>query len=86
MDLARQADIPVVEKVFTLHDLYNADECFLTGTAAEVIPTVKVDGRPIADGKPGKITRQLITAFRELTKIDGPLIFPEDAAGCCGGC
>lgn len=85
MDLARQKGIPVEEKLFTLHDVYTADECFLTGTAAEVIPTVKVDGRPIGDGKPGKITWELITAFRELTKVDGPLIFPEEAAacGCC---
>jgi len=83
MDLARQVGIPVEEKVFTLHDVYNADECFLTGTAAEVIPTVKVDGRPIADGKPGKITRELISVFRELTKVDGPLIFPGDTADCC---
>lgn len=86
IDLARQAGIPVEEKVFTLHDLYNADECFLTGTAAEVIPMVSIDGRTIADGKPGVITRQLIAAFHELTNIDGPLIYAEDEAkcGCCG--
>jgi len=86
MDLARQKGIPVEEKVFTLHDVYNADECFLTGTAAEVIPTVMVDGRVIADGKPGKMTRELISAFRELTKVDGPLIYPGEAAGCGCGC
>lgn len=74
MDLARKQGIPVEEKVFTLFDVYTADECFLTGTAAEVIPTVKVDGRLIADGKPGKITWELIAAFRELTKVDGTLI------------
>ncbi len=74
MDLARKQGIPVEEKVFTLFDVYNADECFLTGTAAEVIPTVKVDGRLIANGKPGKITWELIAAFRELTKVDGTLI------------
>lgn len=85
MDLARRKGIPVEEKVFILHDVYTADECFLTGTAAEVIPTVKVDGRTIGDGKPGKVTWELIAAFRELTKVDGPLIFPEKAAacGCC---
>ena len=75
MDLAREAGIPVEETVFILHDLYNADECFLTGTAAEVIPTVMVDGRVIGSGKPGEITWQLIKAYRELTKTDGPLIF-----------
>lgn len=86
MDIAREKGIPVEEKVFTLFDVYNADECFLTGTAAEVIPTVKVDGRVIADGKPGKITRELIAAFRELTKVDGPLIYPgeEDLRGISG--
>jgi len=77
MDMARDMGIPVQENVFSLHDLYNADECFLTGTAAEVIPTVNVDGRIIGDGKPGKMTWQLIDAFHELTKTDGPLIFPE---------
>ena len=75
MELAEKAGITVLEKVFTLHDLYNADECFLTGTAAEVIPTVNVDGRVIGTGKPGKMTWQLINAFRELTKTDGPVIF-----------
>ena len=75
MDLARTAGIPVEEKVITLHDLYNADESFLTGTAAEIIPTVNVDGRVIGSGKPGEITWRLIKAFRELTKTDGPLIF-----------
>jgi len=86
MDLARQKGIPVEEKVFTLHDVYIADECFLTGTAAEVIPTVKVDGRLIADGKPGKMTWELIAAFRELTKFDGPIIFSDKAAACGCGC
>jgi len=75
MELARDAGIPVEETVFTLHDLYNADECFLTGTAAEVIPSVNVDGRVIGDGKPGKITNQLIKAFHKLTETDGPVIF-----------
>jgi len=85
MDLARQKGISVEEKVFSLHDVYIADECFLTGTAAEVIPAVKVDGRTIGDGTPGKITWELIDAFRELTKVDGLLIFPEKVAacGCC---
>jgi branched-chain amino acid aminotransferase len=77
LDIAREKGIPAVEKVFTLFDVYNADEVFLTGTAAEIIPTVMVDGRLIADGKPGKMTWELIAAFNELTKVDGPLIYPE---------
>ena len=77
MELGRQQGIPVEEKLFTRHDVYIADECFLTGTAAEVIPVIKVDGRPIGEGVPGTMTWQLIREFRELTKSDGPLIFPE---------
>ncbi|MBC7326347.1 MAG: aminotransferase class IV, partial [Moorella sp. (in: Bacteria)] len=75
MELAAGAGIPVYEKVFTRHEVYTADECFLTGTAAEVIPVVKVDGRLIGDGQPGPVTRDLIARFRELTKTDGPEIF-----------
>jgi len=63
MDLLREMGIEVVEKVFTRFDLYTADECFLTGTAAEVIPMVKLDDRSIGDGKPGPITRKLIAEF-----------------------
>lgn len=75
MELAKEAGIPVYEKVFTRHDVYVADECFLTGTAAEVIPVVKLDNRIIGDGRPGPITKDLITMFRELTKTDGPEIY-----------
>lgn len=77
MELASEKGIPVVEKVFTRHDVYNADECFLTGTAAELIPCVKVDGRVIGNGKPGEIFWGLLNDFRELTKNDGPVIFNE---------
>ncbi|MBO8169647.1 MAG: branched-chain-amino-acid transaminase [Thermoanaerobacteraceae bacterium] len=77
MELARKRGIPVSEKLFTRHDMYIADEVFLTGTAAEVIPVVNVDGRTIADGKPGEMTKELIADFRELTKVDGPLIYPD---------
>jgi len=61
----------VREEVFTRFHLYTADECFLTGTAAEVIPVVKIDGRKIAEGEPGKITTRLIKEFRDLTKKEG---------------
>ncbi|NLC38776.1 MAG: branched-chain-amino-acid transaminase [Clostridia bacterium] len=75
MEIGAEQGLKVTEKLFTRHDLYNADECFLTGTAAEVIPVVKVDGRMIAQGKPGPITKKLTASFRELTKHDGSEIF-----------
>ena len=60
MELAVEAGICVRETPLTKHDVYIADECFLTGTAAEVVPVVKVDSRTIGDGTPGPITRELI--------------------------
>ena len=66
--LARQSGIEVTEIPLTRHDIYIADECFLTGTAAEVVPVVKVDSRTIGDGKPGPITRDLMDQFHKLTR------------------
>ncbi len=63
MDLLREMGIEIQEKVFTRFDLYTADETFLTGTAAEVVPMVKLDDRTIGDGRPGPITRKLMDAF-----------------------
>jgi branched-chain amino acid aminotransferase len=71
IELAMDRAIPVKEEVLTRHDLFNADECFLTGTAAEIIPVVKIDLRVIGDGKPGKVTLSLIRDFRGLTRKDG---------------
>ncbi len=71
IELALDAGYTVSEPIMTQYDVYNADEIFLTGTAAEVIPAVEFDGRLIGDGKPGSITRQLIAAFRELTQTTG---------------
>jgi branched-chain amino acid aminotransferase len=68
LELARAADIPVEEIVLTRYDVHTADECFLTGTAAEVIPVVKCDGRAIGSGKPGPLTRQLRERFHQLTR------------------
>jgi branched-chain amino acid aminotransferase len=68
IELARTTGIPVEEVPLTRHDVYTADECFLTGTAAEVIPVVKCDGRPIGTGKPGPVTRQLRERFHQLTR------------------
>jgi branched-chain amino acid aminotransferase len=69
--LAREAGLAVEETTFTRHDIYVADECFLTGTAAEVIPVVSLDGRPIGDGHPGPITKDLLKRFRRLTHGEG---------------
>ena len=68
IDLARNDGLTVREVPLTKHDVYIADECFLTGSAAEVIPVVKVDSRTIGDGKPGVITRELINRFHKLTR------------------
>lgn len=67
MDLAKEAGMTVREEQLTQNDLYNADECFLTGTAAEIIPVVNLDGRKIASGTPGKVTLSLLKKYQELT-------------------
>ncbi|MDD5568768.1 MAG: branched-chain-amino-acid transaminase [Candidatus Omnitrophica bacterium] len=71
LEIARKNKIPAHEHVITRHEVYISDECFLTGTAAEIIPVVAVDGRVIGDGRPGKITSVLLKKFRELTKREG---------------
>jgi len=71
LEIARIDKIPVHEHVLTRHEVYISDECFLTGTAAEIIPVVKVDGRIIGNGKPGKLTLSLMKKFKELTKKEG---------------
>ncbi len=67
--LAKEEGIEVREEFLTLYDIYEAQEAFLTGTAAEVIPMVTVAGQPIGDGKPGPITKKLIARFREATEV-----------------
>ena len=67
LEIAREMGIPVKESPMTQYDVYVADECFLTGSAAELIPVVKVDGRPIGDGKPGAMTMKLLDRFHEET-------------------
>ena len=71
IEMAAKARLPVKEEVMTRHDLYNAEECFLTGTAAEIAPIVKIDGRMIGSGKPGPVTLRLMRNFRKLTKTAG---------------
>jgi branched-chain amino acid aminotransferase len=68
IELARSMNFPVREAALLRHDVYVADECFLSGTAAEVIPVVKCDDRAIGTGKPGPITRMLRERFHELTR------------------
>ena len=74
-DIAAELGLKVTETDITRHDVFVADECFLTGTAAEVIPVVKADGRMIGNGKPGSITTRMIGRFRELTRETGTPIF-----------
>lgn len=66
--LCKKLDIPCVEKTLQRHDLYIADECFLTGSAAEVIPVTKIDGRVIGKGEPGSVTKQLHGAFHRYVR------------------
>ncbi len=70
-DLATEADIPISEPELTRYDVFTADECFLTGTAAEVVPVVRCDTRVIGDGKPGPVTLRLLKMFRELVRNTG---------------
>ncbi len=71
MDLGAELNLAVREELLTRHDVFNADEVFLTGTAAEIIPVVTIDGRTIGTGKPGELTRQLSEAFHALTQREG---------------
>jgi branched-chain amino acid aminotransferase len=71
MDLARNSGLKVSEPNLTRYDVFNADECFLTGTGAEVVPVVKVDGRVIGDGRPGRRTLELVQKYHALVQSTG---------------
>jgi len=73
--IAAELGIKVSETDITRHDVFVADECFLTGTAAEIIPVVKADGRLIGNGKPGPITTRTMARFREMTRTTGTPVF-----------
>ncbi len=75
MDLAAQSGLNVSEPNLTRYDLFNAEECFLTGTGAELVPVVKIDGRVIGTGKPGPVTRDLVARYHALTKASGEPIY-----------
>jgi branched-chain amino acid aminotransferase len=75
MELAEQSGLKVGEPNLTRYDLFNADECFVCGTGAEIMPVVKIDGRVIGSGKPGPVTRQLVGEYHALTKVAGEPIY-----------
>jgi branched-chain amino acid aminotransferase len=74
-EMAAELGIAISEPDMTRYDIFTADECFLTGTAAEVIPVVKLDSRVIGDGVPGPVTRALIERFHQLTETTGTAIY-----------
>ncbi|MFX3625264.1 MAG: branched-chain-amino-acid transaminase [Ectobacillus sp.] len=78
IEIGTKLGYDVREELFTRHDVYVADEVFLTGTAAEVIAVTKVDGRTIGDGKPGVHTNRLLEEFRQLVVQDGEKVYAED--------
>lgn len=81
IEIGKKLGYDVREELFTRHDVYVADEVFLTGTAAEVIAVTKVDGRTIGDGKPGAHTNRLLEEFRKLVVEDGEKIYTADQVG-----
>jgi branched-chain amino acid aminotransferase len=74
-EIAGELGLKITEADITRHDVFIADECFLTGTAAEIIPVIKADGRPIGTGKPGPISARMTARFRELTRETGTPIY-----------
>ncbi len=80
LDLCGILGIPAAEQILTLHDMYTADECFLTGTGAELGPVVQLDGRRIGTGQPGPITLRILKAFRELAAREGTPVYATSGA------
>ncbi len=70
-DIARELEVPLVEANLTRYDFWTAEECFLTGTAAEVVPVVRIDGREVGDGRPGEVTQRFIDNFRVRVRREG---------------
>ncbi len=75
MELGRELGLEVCEADLTRHEMFNAGECFLTGTGAELVPVVKIDGRVIGTGKPGPVTKQLVEQYHALTNESGEPIY-----------
>lgn len=74
-DICAELGQPIREARLTRADIYTADECFLSGTAAEVIAAIRLDSRPIGDGKPGPVTQRITARFRQLTRSTGTPIY-----------
>lgn len=85
IELAKEAGIPVEECSMTRYDLYSADEAFLTGTAAEIMPVIAIDQRQIGNGKPGPVTKDLLRRFRKLTGSDSKAARKSSAKGVSNG-
>lgn len=75
LELAAEARIPAAEARLTRYDLYTADEAFVSGTGAELMPVTSADGRLLADGKPGPLTRRLTEAFHALVRNEGTALW-----------
>jgi len=73
-DIAKELNVPIRDANMTRYDVWCADECFLTGSGAEVIPAVKLDGRVIGTGKPGPLTKQILDSFRRRALVEGTKI------------
>ena len=71
IEIAKKLSIEVKEELLSRYDLFNAEECFLTGTAAEIVPIVKIDGRTIGNGKVGNTTNKIRNAFKKLIEKEG---------------
>jgi len=80
IELAQARKLPVAEEPITRYDVYTAQEAFMTGTAAEIVPVTALDGRSIADGEPGPVTRRMMQDYRALTRREGDRI-PAAAKG-----
>lgn len=77
LEIVRDLGIPGDETFLTRYDLYTADECFMTGTGAEIVPVVRIDGRQIDGGIPGPLTTQIRQAFATLCRCDGVKVCPQ---------
>ncbi|HLD36129.1 MAG TPA: branched-chain-amino-acid transaminase [Planctomycetota bacterium] len=71
MNIAKELGYEVIEMPFTVHEIYASQECFLTGSGAELIPVIEIDGRLVGDGKPGKHFKKLLDAYQKMTHSQG---------------